>query len=80
MTLGGNTEDGSTYHAVHIRRGDFKIFYPQTQISPESLWRDIAPLLNSSRAPVLYVATDEKVEPKSDPMTWRITKHALKTG
>ena len=60
MTLGGSTNEGSTYHAVHIRRGDFQ--YSHTRLSAERIWENISPLLNSSRTPVLYVATDEKVE------------------
>jgi len=59
LTLGGNTNRDATYHAVHIRRGDFQ--YSFTQLPAKQIWANIRPLLNASISPILYVATDEKV-------------------
>eukprot|EP00602_Paraphysomonas_sp_CaronLab_P002003 CAMPEP_0185023204 /NCGR_PEP_ID=MMETSP1103-20130426/5893_1 /TAXON_ID=36769 /ORGANISM="Paraphysomonas bandaiensis, Strain Caron Lab Isolate" /LENGTH=740 /DNA_ID=CAMNT_0027555681 /DNA_START=255 /DNA_END=2477 /DNA_ORIENTATION=+ len=58
VTLGGNVNVGPTYHAIHVRRGDFQ--YTNTRLSGEKIWNNIKHLLNSSVSKILYIATDEK--------------------
>eukprot|EP01039_Chlorochromonas_danica_P003063 gene3063-3345_t len=57
---GGNVFDirYSTYHAVHIRRGDFQ--YKDTRLPSEVIWKNIESLFDWNRSRLLYIATDEK--------------------
>jgi GDP-fucose protein O-fucosyltransferase len=58
LTLGGNTNEDATYHAYHIRRGDFQ--YKQTRLTIEEIYETTKHLFNISRTNLLYIATDEK--------------------
>lgn len=70
VTLGGNVHVGPTYHAVHIRRGDFQ--YKHTRLTADrvddptdshnfpQIWQNIKHLLNTSVTRILYIATDER--------------------
>ena len=58
QTLGGNTGVGATYHAFHIRRGDFQ--YHDMKISADEIWQNTRHLLNKNITPVIYISTDEK--------------------
>lgn len=62
MTGGGNVfaANEATYHAAHIRRGDFQ--YHDMKLPAEDIWANIRPLFNNSRSRLLYIATDEKTK------------------
>lgn len=55
---GGNINFDATYHALHIRRGDFQ--YKQTRLNSEELYNNIKHLLDPRISKLLYIATDEK--------------------
>lgn len=57
ITLGGDTNVGATFYALHIRRGDFQ--YPQTQLSAKTIWENIEHLLNPTVSRLIYISTDE---------------------
>lgn len=58
LTLGGDTNYDATYHAMHIRRGDFQ--YTETRLYARRIWANVEHLLNKSASTVVYVSTDEK--------------------
>lgn len=63
MTLGGkmnnvDKDNFATYHAFHIRRGDFQ--YDDVRISAEAIWSNTQHLLNRSVSSLIYIATDER--------------------
>jgi hypothetical protein len=47
-TEGGNTSRDATYHALHIRRGDFQ--YSDTRLSAIEIWNNINHLLDPGKA------------------------------
>lgn len=55
---GGSVHDAATFHAAHIRRGDFQ--YKDTRIPGEQIWKNIRGLYDFNRSRLLYIATDEK--------------------
>ncbi|RYH11032.1 hypothetical protein EON65_39090 [archaeon] len=57
---GGNVFDSKsvTYHAAHIRRGDFQ--YHEVKLPADQIWNNIRPLYNFNTTSLLYIATDEK--------------------
>lgn len=59
-TGGGDTNFDATYHAAHVRRGDFGSQYLQTQLSAEEIYTNIGGLFNKSVTKLLYISTDEK--------------------
>jgi len=63
VTRGGhmNKEDKdnfATYHAFHIRRGDFQ--FENVRISAEAIWSNTQHLINKSISSLIYIATDER--------------------
>lgn len=56
-TLGGNTSADATYHAYHIRRGDFQ--YKHTRLSAQEIYDQTKHLLDPTVTKLLYIATDE---------------------
>lgn len=63
MTHGGkmnnvDKDNFATYHAFHIRRGDFQ--YKDVRISAEAIWENTKHLLNRSISSLIYIATDER--------------------
>jgi hypothetical protein len=63
LTMGGDSNEGVTYFAYHIRRGDFLTFYKKhsfTKQSGKKIWSNTKDLLDHNRSRLIYVATDEK--------------------
>ena len=59
-TGGGDTNFDATFHAAHIRRGDFQYQYAETQLSAEQIYANIGGLFNKSVTKLLYISTDER--------------------
>jgi hypothetical protein len=58
LTMGGDSTEGVTYFAYHIRRGDFQ--YEFTKLSAQEIWSNTKDLLNQNRSRLIYIATDER--------------------
>jgi hypothetical protein len=57
LSMGGNTNENSTYFAMHVRRGDFQ--YDQMRLSSEELYEQTKHFFNSSISKIIYISTDE---------------------
>jgi len=67
ITGGGNTNEGPTFFAYHIRRGDFQ--YKNTRLPAATILGATKHLLDaySNRTRLLYIATDERNASFFDP-------------
>ena len=75
LTGGGNVNIGATYHAYHIRRGDFQ--YEDTRLSAEDIYAQTRHLLDPNVTTLLYIATDEKNKSFFKPFTKDFTVRFL---
>ena len=75
LTGGGNTKKGATFHAYHIRRGDFQ--YEDTRLSAEEIYKQTRHLLDPNVTTLLYIATDEKNKSFFKPFTKDFTVRFL---
>jgi hypothetical protein len=53
-----NMDNYASYHAAHIRRGDFQ--YHDMKLPADEIWNNIQHLYNFTRTRLLYISTDEK--------------------
>jgi len=54
-----NVNFGATYHAFHIRRGDFIIGFPEMAASGQEIWDFTQHLLDPHVSRLIYIATNE---------------------
>ena len=59
QTLGGDTNEGASFHSYHIRRGDFQ--FKETRQPAEVIWEQTRHLLedhpNPNNIKLIYIAT-----------------------
>ena len=61
QTLGGDTNEGASFFAFHIRRGDFQ--FKETRLPANQIWESSKHLLDvktPNNVKLIYIATDEK--------------------
>jgi len=76
ITAGGNSNKGATYHAFHIRRGDFQ--YKHTRMGADQIWNNTKHLLDPTRSTLVYIATDEKDKSFFEPFKKQYTVRFLR--